>query len=68
MMPLAAIWICLYVSRAMGLDQVIDEMTSYGGRFHRKGIFTFMIRHVCIILLLIILISSVAQVLGLITI
>ena len=68
MMPLAAIWICLYVSRAMGIDQVIAEMTSYGGRFHRKGIFTFMIRHVCIILLLIILISSVAQVLGLITI
>jgi NSS family neurotransmitter:Na+ symporter len=52
----------------MGLDEVIDEMTSSGGRFHRKGIFTFMIRHVCIILLLIILISSVAQVLGLITI
>ena len=68
MMPLAAIWICLYVTRAMGLDEIIDEMTSYNGRFRRKGIFTFMIRHVCIILLLIILISSVAQVLGLITI
>lgn len=68
MMPLAAIWICLYITRAMGLEEVILEMTKNNGSFKRQKIFSFMIRHFCIILLLIILISSVAQVLGFITI
>nr|MCR4744852.1 sodium-dependent transporter [Lachnospiraceae bacterium] len=68
MMPLAAIAICLYVTYAMGLDAVEDEMTKNGATFKRKKLFNFMIRFVCIIFLLVILASSILQVLNIITI
>ena len=68
MMPIAAIATCLYITCAMGLDAVEDEMLKNGYTFKRKKLFDMMIRIFCIIFLLVILISSIAQVLGFITI
>ena len=68
MMPIAAIFICLYVVRAMGVEAVEEEMTKCGGTFARKKIFVFMIRFMCIIFLAVILISSILKVLGIVNI
>ena len=68
MMPVAAIFICLYTVRAVGLDAVEDEMTKCGGEFRRKKIFLFMIRFMCIAFLAVILICSVLQVMGIVRI
>ena len=68
MMPIAAIFICLYVVRAMGMDAVEEEMTKCGGTFARKKIFVFMIRFMCIIFLTVILVSSILKVLGIVSI
>ena len=68
MMPVAAIFICLYIVRAMGLEAVEDEMTKCGGEFRRKKIFLFMIRFMCIAFLVVILVSSILQVLGIVKI
>ncbi len=66
MMPIAAVFTCLYVVRAMGVEAVEDEMTKCGGKFARKRIFLFMIRYLCIVFLAVILISSVLEVMGII--
>ena len=68
MMPVAAIFICLYIVRAMGLEAVEDEMTKCGGEFRRKKIFLFMILFMCIAFLVVILVSSILQVLGIVKI
>ena len=68
MMPVAAIFICLYTVRAVGLDAVEDEITKCGGEFRRKKIFLFMIRFMCIAFLAVILICSVLQVMGIVSI
>ena len=68
MMPVAAIFICLYIVRAIGLEAVEDEMTKCGGEFRRKKIFLFMIRFMCIAFLVVILVSSILQVLGIVKI
>ncbi len=68
MMPVAAIFICLYILKAMGVEEVEDEMTKCGGVFRRRKIFLFMMRYLCIVFLAVILVSSVLQVMGVIKI
>lgn len=67
MMPIAAIAICLLVSRVIGVEQIEQEVTLDGKPFRRRKIFRFMIRWLCPIFAGIILISSVANALGWIT-
>lgn len=67
MMPIAAIAICLLVSRVIGVDAIEQEVTHGGQPFRRKAVFRFMIRWLCPIFAGIILISSVANALGWIT-
>ena len=62
MMPIAAIFICLYIIRVIGFHAVEHEMTKEGGTFKRKAVYKFMIKYLCIAFLLIILISSILQV------
>ena len=62
MMPIAAIAICLFVSRVVGIKKI--EVTYGGGKFHRKKIFAFMIQYLCPIFAGIILLSSVANAFG----
>lgn len=64
MMPIAAIATCLLVSKVIGLDKIEDEMLLNNGTFKRKKIFNFMIKYVCPIFAGIILISSVANAFG----
>ncbi len=64
MMPIAAITTCLLVSRVMGVKKIEEEMTQENGTFKRKVIFNFMIKYLCPIFAAVILISSVANAFG----
>lgn len=64
MMPIAAIAICLLVSRDIGVEKIEAEVTADGKPFRRKKIFNFMIRYLCPVFAAIILVSSVANALG----
>ena len=64
MMPLAALATCLLVSRVVGTQKIEDEVTDEGKPFRRKKIFQFMIKYLCPIFAIIILISSIANAFG----
>ncbi len=68
MMPIAAVFTCHLVVKYMGLALVAEEVEFGGHPFKRKGMFNFMIRFMCPLFVLIILISSIAGVLGFIEI
>ena len=67
MMPIAAIATCLLVSRVIGVEKIEEEVTQEGHPFRRKKIFNFLIRCLCPIFAAVILVSSVANALGLIS-
>lgn len=64
MMPIAAIATCFLVTKVIGIDKIDEEMTKENGTFKRKRIFVFMIRFMCPIFATIILISSIANAFG----
>ena len=64
MMPIAAIATCLLVSRVIGLKAIEDEVLLGESKFRRKFVFNFMIKYLCPIFAAIILISSVANAFG----
>ncbi len=64
MMPIAAIATCLFVSRVVGVEKIEEEVTLNGQPFRRKKLFLFMIRYLCPLFAGIILISSVANAFG----
>ena len=64
MMPVAAIATCFLVTKVIGIDKIDEEMTKENGTFKRKRIFVFMIRFMCPIFAAIILISSIANAFG----
>ena len=64
MMPVAAIASCILVSRVIGVERIEQEVTLNGGAFRRKRIFNAMIRYLCPIFAAIILISSIANAFG----
>ena len=64
MMPIAAIATCLLVSRVIGVKKIEAEVTADGAPFKRKKIFAFMIRFLCPVFAAIILISSIANAFG----
>ncbi len=64
MMPIAAIATCLLVSRVIGVEKIEEEVTANGAPFKRKKIFAFMIRFLCPVFATIILISSIANAFG----
>ena len=68
MMPIAAFATCLLVSRMIGVDKIEEEVTQGGMPFRRKKIFVFMIKYLCPVFTAIILISSIANALGWISI
>ena len=67
MMPIAAIATCLLVSRVIGVEKIEEEVTQEGHPFRRKKIFNFMIKYLCPVFAAIILLSSVANAFGWIT-
>lgn len=64
MMPLAAMMICLLVVRVIGVKRIAEEVERDGASFKRKKIFNFMIQYLCPFFIAIILFSSVANMLG----
>ena len=64
MMPIAAIATCLLVSIVIGVEKIEAEVTADGAPFKRKKIFAFMIRFLCPVFAAIILISSIANAFG----
>ena len=64
MMPIAAITICLLVSRVAGVGRIEQEILLSEPRFRRKRVFNAMIRFLCPFFAAIIFISSVANAFG----
>lgn len=64
MMPIAAIAICLLVSRVAGVAAIEQEVCHGEERFRRKRVFNLMIRYLCPLFAAIILLSSVANAFG----
>ena len=64
MMPIAAIATCLLVSKVVGTKSIEEEVMHGESAFRRKKIFNVMIRYLCPIFATIILISSVANAFG----
>lgn len=64
MMPIAALATCLLVVRVVGTDRIAEEVQKNGAAFKRRKVFNFMIKYLCPIFVVIILISSVANVFG----
>lgn len=65
MMPIAALSTCLLVVRAVGIQRLVEHVKT-SSAFRRQRLFTFMIRYVAPVCVVIILVSSVANVLGII--
>ena len=64
MMPIAAFTTCLLVSKVIGVKKIEEEVLHGEGTFRRKKIFNFMINYLCPIFAAIILLSSVANAFG----
>ena len=67
MMPVAAILICLLILRQIGIKSVEEEVM-ISSQFKRRKMYRFVLRYLAIAFLLVILISSVANVFGIIQI
>ena len=67
MMPMAALATCLLITRYMGMEKLTMEVEQDGHPFRRKRIFSFMIRFLCPLFVLIILVSAILNVLGIIS-
>jgi NSS family neurotransmitter:Na+ symporter len=64
MMPVVALLTCILVGRAVGVQIVQDEVEKCGLPFQRKKVYDLMIGYVAPILIVVILVSSVLQGLG----
>lgn len=64
MMPLSALAICLLVVEVIKVENIAKEIELDGQPFKRKDIFNFMIRYLCPFFVIVILLSSVANVFG----
>ena len=64
MMPVAALLTSLLVSRVIGIDRIEEEIKCGEGKFRRKAVFVIMIKYLCPVFAIIILLSSVANAFG----
>ncbi len=64
MMPIAALMTSLLISRVVGVKKIEEEVLYGEGTFRRKKVFVVMIKYLCPIFTMIILISSVANAFG----
>lgn len=63
MMPVAALATCLLVTRVVGLDRIAGEVEQ-SSRFRRKGMYNLFMRFLAPVCIAVILLSSIANVLG----
>ncbi len=67
MMPIAAFAICILVTRYMTIKKLEEEVEQNGHPFKRKAVFTFMIKYLCPVFVVIILVSAILNVFGIIS-
>lgn len=67
MMPIAAMATCLLVLRSATLNGIASEVTACGAGFRQRKIYNFIMKYLAIVFLGVILISSVLNVLGVIS-
>ncbi len=63
MMPVAALATCILVTRVVGLDRIAGEVEQ-SSRFRRKGMYNLFMRFLAPVCIAVILLSSIANVLG----
>lgn len=64
LMPIVAFLTCIFIGYVIKPQALIDEIETDGKPFKRKGLFTVMIKYVAPICIVLILVSSVLDVLG----
>ena len=64
MMPIAALMTSLFVSKVVGVDRMEEEIRHGESKFRSKKIFVVMLKYLCPIFAIIILVSSVANAFG----
>lgn len=68
LMPICALLTCFFVGFIMKPQAIIDEVTRNGEKFKSRKMFVAMIKWIAPIFLILILVSSIANALGIITI
>lgn len=66
MMPIAALATCILIIKVVGFQRIIDEV-KISGPFKREKMYVFFMKYLASFFLIIILLSSVASVLGIIS-
>ncbi len=66
LMPIAALFTCLFITRIVGLDKIENEVC-LSSQFRLKKLYRISIKYIAPVFLAIILISSIASVLGIIS-
>ena len=64
LMPIVAIFICIFVGYVIKPKAIIDEAEECGEKYHAKGLFTVVIKYFAPICILLILISSILEATG----
>ncbi|SEA67016.1 neurotransmitter:Na+ symporter, NSS family [Pseudobutyrivibrio sp. ACV-2] len=67
MMPIAALATCILVTRFMTVEKLEAEVEQANHPFKRKAIFSFMIKFLCPLFVVIILVSAILNVFGIIS-
>jgi len=68
LMPIVALLTCIFVGYIIKPKMLIDEVETNGAKFGRKKLFVIMIKYIAPICIVLILISSVLDVLGIVKI
>ena len=66
MMPIAALATCFLILKVVGFKRIADEV-QISSVFHRRKVYEFFMKYLAPVCILVILLSSIANVLGLIT-
>jgi NSS family neurotransmitter:Na+ symporter len=67
MMPIAALAICILVTKFMTIEKLTEEVEQDGHPFRRKKVFSVMIKFLCPLFVVIILVSAILNVFGIIS-
>ncbi len=64
LMPVVAFFTCIFVGYVIKPNAIIDEVESSGNKFKLKQLFTVVIKYIAPILIVIILVASLLQAFG----
>lgn len=67
MMPIAALATCILITKFMTVEKLAMEVEQDGHPFKRKPVFSFMIRFLCPLFVVVILVSAILNVFGIIS-